>query len=121
MADQSRDDRVYVRYDILECGMLWRPSGPLPERVGPALITNISIGGVQFRTKGCIESAEDLLLQLGSDDGPVFIPGRVRYLANGNANGMQTFGFNFIPKNVKDKEAIARYVMAIRDRVCAFA
>lgn len=98
--------------------MLWRPTDSVPERLGSALITNVSIGGVQLRTKMEFDSNQELLLQLGSEEGPLFIPGEVCYMSCA-AEGLQTVGFNFIPKTHRDREAIARYMMTLQQRVCA--
>jgi hypothetical protein len=122
MAGESGDKRNDVRYDVLECAMLWRPGGASPERVGSVLITNASIGGLQLRTKTAIEPGQDFLLQIGSEEGPLFLPCRIRYAeGNGHANGTSVLGCNFEPKNFRDREAIGKYVLMLRDRVCASA
>ena len=114
------EKRTDVRYDVLECGMLWRPNGTVPERVGSALITNASISGVQLRTKTPLEASEDLMLQLGSEEGPMFIPGTVKYMRD-ETEGTLAIGFHFEPKTYRDREAIAKYMLTLKERVCASA
>jgi hypothetical protein len=120
MGFQYSEKRSDVRYDVLECGMLWRPNGTIPERVGPALITNASISGVQLRTRTSLAAAEDLLLQLGSEEGPMFIPGTIKYVRSTD-EGATAIGFHFEPRTYRDREAIAKYMLTLKERVCANA
>lgn len=101
--------------------MLWRQDGTVPHRLAPALITNVSLGGVQLRTRADFDGEEELLLQLGSEEGPVFIPGKIKYTSAIQTDGFSTLGFSFLPKTLRDREAVARYVLNLQERVCSNA
>ncbi len=107
--------RQQQRHPVLEFGMLWRPNGSVPCRVGSALITNVSLGGVQFKARQDLQPEEHLLLELATDDGPVFLPGDVRYVKPGE-DGTGTYGFRFQPCSKAERQAVAKYVLAINER-----
>lgn len=115
--EKMTEKRQAPRYQIMEFGMLWRSGQEGAERVGPAIVTNVSLGGVQMKAKLGFESNAELTLELAGEKGPVFLPGDVRYSKNGTDDGVYTLGFRFKPKTSKDREELARYVMSLRDRV----
>jgi hypothetical protein len=102
----------------MEFGMLWRKGQKGDsERVCPAIITNVSLGGVQMKTRMPIEPSQELTLELAGESGPVFLPGDVRYAKNGSADGIHTLGFRFKPETSKDREELAKFVLSLRERI----
>lgn len=97
--------------------MLWSKAGELSERIGPAMVTNVSIGGVQIRTKHPVEPNNGVVLELGTNEGPVFLPGDVRYSRNGHADGSYTLGVRFQPESKADRLALAQYVLNLKDQI----
>lgn len=47
--EKMTEKRQAPRYQIMEFGMLWRSGEEGAERVGPAIVTNVSLGGVQMK------------------------------------------------------------------------
>lgn len=120
MADKGaltprQENRQKQRFPVMEFGMLWRPNGQVPDRVGPAVITNVSLGGVQFKAKHDFQPSEELYLELATDDGPILLPGDVRY-ALPDGNGSATYGFRFQPRTKPERQAAARWVLSLSER-----
>ncbi len=120
MATEQMEHRDKPRYELLEFGMIWRPTGPVPERVGPGMITNASIGGVQFKTREELAPNEAILLELGSAEDPLFLPCEIRYAEHRDGeNRILTVGVRFNPKTRAEQKAVAKYMLSVKDRVCA--
>lgn len=110
------EQRVRPRYEVMEFGMLWRSNGQHSEPIASVVITNASLGGVQFQTAHPVEVDTEVVLELGGEKGSLFLPGDVRYVNNGVGN-LHTCGFRFKPRTRRDRQDLARYVFSIRDRV----
>ncbi len=106
--------RNVPRFGMLECGVLWLDGEGGPKRLYPVVITNASMGGVQMRSKGTPPQNARLFLELGSENGPLYLPGEVRYVAE--TDGVKTFGFKFVPESDDDREAIAQYVLMLANQ-----
>lgn len=113
----AKEKRQSERHSVLELGMLWSSAGESSARLGPAMITNVSIGGVQIHTKHAIKANETVVLELGTNEGPVFIPGDIRYSKNGHSEGSYTLGVRFQPETKADRQALAQYVLNLRDQI----
>ncbi len=113
-ADEKRQSE---RHPFYELGMLWSAKGEASTRLGSAMVTNVSIGGVQVRTKHPAKKDDSIVLELGTDDGPVFLPGGVRYSRNGHADGSYTLGVKFQPETKEDRQALAQFVLGFKDKI----
>jgi hypothetical protein len=111
----KRERRQQTRHEVVEFGMLWRPNGQVPHRIGPAVITNVSLGGVQFKARYDLQKDEKLFIELATEEGPVMLPGDVRY-ATKDESGAGTFGFRFQPESRTERQAVARWVLSLTDR-----
>lgn len=119
MASEQKEQRDEPRYELLEFGMIWRPTDSVPERVGPGVITNASIGGVQVKTREALAPNDEILLELGPCGDPLYLPCDVRYVGQRNGEDRaRTVGVRFNPKSRSEHRAIARYVLSVRDRIC---
>jgi hypothetical protein len=109
--------RNVPRFNMLECGVLWLDGDRGPERLHPVMITNASMGGVQLRSAQPPPQNARLFLELGTDNGPLYLPGEVRYIAE--TDGVKTFGFKFVPESDEEREAIAQYVLMLANQASA--
>lgn len=114
---KNGERRHVPRFSMLECGVLWEDDEQGPRRLGSVLVTNASMGGLQLRSQYPPPQNRHLMLELGSEDGPLFLPGEVRYVTQ--ENGVQTFGFKFAPQSDDDREAVARYVLMLANKASA--
>lgn len=119
MEIDRQERRERPRYELLEMGVLWREKGSARERVGSVLITNASIGGVQIRTREDLHPGEQVLLELGSEQGTLFLRMDVRYAERQGSNGLLVAGLHFCPQSERDQRALAKYILSIRDRACS--
>ena len=118
MEIERQERRERPRYELLEIGVLWREKSGGRERVGSALITNASMGGVQIRTREDLHPGEQVLLELGSDQGPLYLRVDVRYAERQGGDGLLVAGLRFNPQSERDHRALARYLLSVRDRAC---
>lgn len=114
---KSGERRTVPRFGMLECGVLWGDGPEGPRRLGTVLVTNASMGGLQLRSQIPPPHNQRLILELGSEDGPLFLPGEVRYVKQDN--GVPTLGFKFAPESDQDREAVARYVLMLASKASA--
>lgn len=122
MTTNSSDKRAMPRFDVLEFANLWRNNGSGPEKLGGAVITNASLGGVQLYTKEPVQAEESLMLEVATEDGVHFIKGDIRYSGkNGDEqrSAAKTLGFRFSPSNRSEREVIAKFVIGLSDRMFA--
>ncbi len=118
METERQERRERPRYELLEMGVLWRERGQERERVGSALITNASIGGVQVRTREDLHPGEQVLLELGSEQGPLYLRVDVRYAERQGCDGLLVAGLHFCPRSEREQRALAKYLLSVRDRAC---
>lgn len=114
---KNGERRNVPRFGMLECGVLWEDGPEGPTRLGTVLVTNASMGGLQLRSQAPPPHNQRLMLELGSEDGPLFLPGEVRYV--NQESGVPTFGFKFVPESDDDREAVARYVLMLANKASA--
>jgi hypothetical protein len=110
------DKRAANRMQLFELAMLWRlENGAGPLRLGTAMLTNASLGGVQLRTREHLADNDDLIIEVGDDEGPLFLPGSIRYSLNGGPEP-GTFGVRFTPKSRAERQAVAKFVLSLAER-----
>ncbi|MER3413640.1 MAG: hypothetical protein C4341_05265 [Armatimonadota bacterium] len=114
---KSGERRNVPRFGLLECGVIWQGGQDGPKRLGTVVVTNASMGGLQLRSQVPPPHNQRLMLELGSEDGPLFLPGEVRYV--NQEDGVQTFGFKFVPESDDDRKAVARYVLMLANKASA--
>lgn len=114
---KNGERRNVPRFDMLEAGVLWEDDEQGPKRLGSVVITNASMGGLQLRSQCSPPQNRRLMLELGSEDGSLFLPGEIRYVTE--EAGVQTFGFKFAPQDDGDRQAVARYVLMLANKASA--
>ena len=108
------DLRLYARFDLVECAVVYSESNPEPYR---ATLVDIGLGGVQLRSKEPMPVEEKLSLHLGQDaQEPLKICGIARYSKLDEKDGMYVTGFKFTPESHQERVAIAEFVHGVFQR-----
>lgn len=98
--------------------MIWRPNGLGKICLGPGLITNAGVGGLQIKTRVETKPEDELILEIGPPSGRVMIPGDVRYCRpSENGCGICTIGIRFAPVTRTERQALAKFLLTLKDRV----
>ena len=117
MTEKVRPDkRRYLRYEILDYAVvqLDGDSGEIN-----TVIADISLGGVQLRSRVPIEAGRLCTIRVGwHDGGPVGLRAEVRHCHRIPDSELYTTGMKFMPDNHDDRVAIAEYVHQTFERQC---
>lgn len=110
------DKRRYLRYEILDYAVVhadgWSKSVN-------TVIVDISLGGVQLRSKDSLPVGSHCMIRVGCGDlPPIALRGEVMHCTPLDDSDLLTSGVRFIPENHGDRMAIAEYVHAIFQRQC---
>jgi len=98
--------------------MIWRPNGLGKICLGPGLITNAGVGGLQIKTRVEAKPEEELIVEVGSQNGRFMIPGDVRYCRPSESGcGICTVGLRFAPVTRMERQVLARFLLSLKDRV----
>ncbi len=117
MSEKVRPDkRRYLRYEILDYAVVSvRGKGDNVNTV----IADISLGGVQLRSKVLLPVGAICKIRVGTSSGDVLdLRAEVRYSTPIESSDLFTSGMRFIPETHGDRLAIAEYVHAIFQRQC---
>lgn len=110
------DKRRYLRYEILDYAVV--KFDGLTDGIN-TVIADISLGGVQLRSKAPLPVGEQCTIRVGCGEGaPLGLRAEVRHCKTMDESGLFTSGLRFIPENHADRMAIAEYVHAIFQRQC---
>jgi hypothetical protein len=110
------DKRRYLRYEILDYAVV-RMDGDLGEI--NTVIADISLGGVQLRSRVPFEPGQSCTIRVGWHDGdPMGLRAEVRYSRRLPDSELYTTGMRFIPESHEDRVAIAEYVHQTFERQC---
>lgn len=117
MSEKVRPDkRRYLRYEILDYAVV----SVAGESQGVnTVIADISLGGVQLRSKQPLPVGATCIIRVGSADGePIGLRAEVRHCNLMDSSELYTSGMRFIPETHADRLCIAEYVHAIFQRQC---
>lgn len=117
LSDKVRPDkRRYLRYEILDYAVVAIPG----ESQGVnTVIADISLGGVQLRSKEALPVGSICVIRVGSSEGePIGLRAEVRHSTPMEDSELYTSGMRFMPETHGDRLAIAEYVHAIFQRQC---
>jgi hypothetical protein len=110
------DKRRYLRYEILDYAVV-RPDGR-SEDVN-TVIADISLGGVQLRSRVPFEPGAICTIRVGWHNGdPMGLRAEVRHCRRLPDSELFTTGMKFVPENHEDRVAIAEYVHQTFERQC---
>jgi hypothetical protein len=95
----------------LEYGLLFHgPNDP----GSTCVIVDVSLGGVQTRSRQAFEVGKRYRLVLGSDRGEPFeVVAEVRHSNLDSRSGLYSTGFRFVPQGFEERMAVVDYVHAI--------
>ncbi len=116
MSDKVKPDkRRYLRYEILDYAVVQFQGIPSVNTV----IADISLGGVQLRSKVEIPVNEICVVRVGCGESePLGLRAEVRHCLPIPGSELFTSGLRFMPENHADRMAIAEYVHSIFQRQC---
>ncbi|MBL8086769.1 MAG: PilZ domain-containing protein [Chthonomonas sp.] len=108
MAQNTDDGRRFSRFDTLEYALLM--SSGLDEPL-PAIIVDISLGGLQLRTRVPLESGDEFLMQIGQGyENPITTAVEVRYCAKIPHTGLHSVGVRFLPGHSEQRMRLVHYI-----------
>ena len=117
MTEKIRPDkRRYLRYEILDYAVVQLES----ERTFVnTVIADISLGGLQLRSKEPFPLGAMCTVRVGFGDGePMGLRAEVRHSVPLDDSDLFVTGMRFVPESHSDRMAIAEYVHAIFQRQC---
>lgn len=112
MARTDRKDmRRHVRYELIDFALLEHPS--LEDAVR-CVIVDVSLGGLQVRSKQTLPVGEACFLRIARlGKKPLVIRGEVRHSGFIPDTDLIGSGFRFLPENNEDRIAIMDYVHSV--------
>lgn len=109
------DKRRYLRYEILDYAVVVLDGGQTINTV----IADISLGGVQLRSKDVLPVGATCTIRVGYGDiEPIGLRAEVRHCMPIENSELFTTGMRFVPETHADRMAIAEYVHQIFQRQC---
>jgi hypothetical protein len=109
------DKRRYLRYEILDYAVV-RVDGESADI--NTVIADISLGGVQLRSKVPFAPGQSCTIRVGWHDGSRGLRAEVRYSRRLPDSELFTTGMKFVPESHEDRVAIAEYVHQTFERQC---
>jgi len=102
------DIRRFSRFETLEYALLM--SSALDDPL-PAVIVDISLGGLQLRTRVPLESGDEFLMQIGQGgDNPITTAVEVRYCTKIPHTGLHSVGVRFLPGKSEERMRLVHYI-----------
>jgi len=110
------DKRRYLRYDVLDYVAI--DLDGTPQSVN-AVIVDISLGGLQLRSRDALPAGRFCTVRVGcADMPPLSLRGEVRHCTPMPDSDLHATGIKFMPETHADRMAIAEYVHDIFQRQC---
>lgn len=96
---------------MLDYALVFRAQDPDPER---AVIVDISLGGMQTRSRVNLKEGEVCVLSIGQAvEDPVTVTAEVRYSRNLPDSDLFATGFRFLPSDAQERVSLVQYVHRI--------
>lgn len=110
------DKRRYLRYEILDYAVVQLD---VDHSLINTVIADISLGGVQLRSRDPLPVGALCTIRVGCGDGqPIGLRAEVRHCRPVPDSELFTTGMRFMPETHADRMAIAEYVHAVFQRQC---
>jgi len=110
------DKRRYLRYDILDYVVIDLDNSATSIN---AVIVDISLGGLQIRSRDQLPVGELCSVRVGCADlPPLALRGEIRHSTLMENSDLFSTGLKFMPEGHSDRMAIAEYVHDIFQRQC---
>lgn len=108
MNKQNEDGRRFSRFETLEYALLTSEGVDEPL---PAVIVDISLGGLQLRTRVPLEPGDEYLMQIGQGgEHPIMTAVEVRYSAKIPHTGLHSVGVRFLPGHSEQRMRLVHYI-----------
>lgn len=105
------DRRRYARFQLLEYAMVYEGENEEPTR---SVVVDISLGGLQTRSRKAFEVGQKCLLVVGRGSGrPMTVHAEVRYCAPVADSALFSIGFRFKPESTHERVELVDYVHGI--------
>ena len=106
--DAHQDKRRHARFELLEYALVFRPIEIEAER---AVVVDISLGGLQTRSRGSLAVGEQCLLTIGQgNDVPLRLTAEVRHSRPVDGSDLFATGFRFLPASSEERMALVNYI-----------
>lgn len=110
----SEEIRRYGRFNTLEYALLHTEAGDDPL---PAVIVDISLGGLQLRTRVPLESGDEYMMQIGQGTAtPITTAVEVRYSTKIPHTGLHSVGVKFVPGHSEERMRLVQYIHGAFER-----
>lgn len=110
------DKRRYLRYDVLDYVAIDLDD---MSRAINAVIVDISLGGLQVRSRDLLPAGQFCTVRVGCADlPPLSLRGEIRHCSPMADSDLHASGIKFMPETHADRMAIAEYVHDIFQRQC---
>ena len=116
MSDGTRkpDKREHARFELLEYVLLDGPKGDTASQPRRAVIVDVSLGGLQIRSRSSFEEGAVAQLTIGqADKEPVTVIAEVRYSIPVEDSDLFATGFRVRPENKEQRIEWVDYVHTI--------
>ena len=111
------DKRDHARFELLEYALLGGSDGDASSQPQRAVIIDVSLGGLQIRSRSTFEEGALMRLTIGrADDEPVAVIAEVRYSIPVEDSDLVATGFRVRPENKEQRIEWVDYVHAVFQR-----
>lgn len=102
------DQRRHTRFEIFEYVLIYVDTVPEPI---PAVIVDISLGGLQVRSRAFPQPGELVQLTIGQGDGvPLVVNAETRYTHPVDGGDLFATGFRFLPHDLAERMRLVNYI-----------
>ncbi|MCH8977753.1 MAG: PilZ domain-containing protein [Armatimonadetes bacterium] len=108
------DKREHARFELLEYVLLGGSGGEAPSQAQRAVIVDVSLGGLQVRSRSTFNEGALLRLTIGrAEEEPVAVIAEVRYSIPVEDSDLFATGFRVRPENREQRIEWVDYVHAV--------
>ena len=108
------DKRQHARFELLEYVLMGGPDGKTAGQPERAVVVDVSLGGLQVRSRSSFEEGSMLRLTVGrAGDEPIVVVGEVRYSIPVEDSDLFATGFRVRPEDRAQRIAWVDYVHAV--------
>ena len=113
---KASDKRRFLRYEMLDYALVFATEIDQPVK---AVIVDIGLGGLQFRSKEEVPVGLICKIQIGRMNGdPLILAGEIRHVSDIPGSDLIATGVKFCPETHEERLAIAEYVHGVFQRQC---
>jgi len=107
-ANPPTDQRRHARFEIFEYVLVLQNHNPQPI---PAVIVDISLGGIQTRSRQAPTLGEICQLTIGQGGKPpIVVSAEVRFVTPIEGGDLCATGYRFIAGDIEERKALVNYI-----------